>query len=167
MAYNSPHPIAPGNLGHSEYRFVEAPTSLYEQWISTPSCTVVSGQATPSPSMSISRAKSVDGAQRRLGRGGRPATARRIWSNPAMQRTLVRLYLYNAEDSLSTKQMSKLITDLARHRGARARSVLRIPSWFFSRCVSLTFNYNLCAGQKRHNHRDLPSDLKPARPNTN
>ena len=123
MAYTPPHPIALGSLDYSEVRSTEAPNSPCKQWISTPSSTVVSGQATPSPSSSNFSAKSESGTQRRPGRGGRPATARRIWSNPAMQRKLVRLYLYTAQGSLNTKQISKLITDLARHGGAYARSV--------------------------------------------
>ena len=134
MAYTPPHPIPLGYLGHSDSRSSEAPNSPCEQWVNRPSSTVVSGQATPSPSTSTFSAKSINGTQKRLGRGGRPATARRIWSNPAMQRTLVRLYLYTAQGSLNTKQISKLITDLARYDGACARSVLLMPSWFFLGC---------------------------------
>ncbi|KAI8633715.1 ankyrin [Xylariaceae sp. FL1651] len=48
-------------------------------------------------------------------RPGRPATARRIWQQPVMKRRLVRLYLYTDESTLSTKQISQLISALARH----------------------------------------------------
>ena len=47
---------------------------------------------------------------------GRPAMASLIWEDTAMQRKLVRLYLYTSERSLSTKQMSNLITELAREK---------------------------------------------------
>jgi len=45
---------------------------------------------------------------------GRPATARRIWQQPLMQRRLVRLYLYSDESTLKTKQISQLLSALAR-----------------------------------------------------
>lgn len=47
---------------------------------------------------------------------GRPATASLIWEDPTMQMNLVRLYLYTAEGSLSTMQISNLITELAREK---------------------------------------------------
>ncbi|KAI3321352.1 ankyrin [Xylariaceae sp. AK1471] len=44
---------------------------------------------------------------------GRPPTARRIWQQPTMKRRLVRLYLYTDESTLSTRQISHLISAVA------------------------------------------------------
>ncbi|KAK3315458.1 hypothetical protein B0H66DRAFT_344856 [Apodospora peruviana] len=44
---------------------------------------------------------------------GRPATARRIWQQPVMQRRLIRLYLYTTESSLNTRQIGRLLSALA------------------------------------------------------
>ncbi|KAJ2990274.1 hypothetical protein NUW58_g3035 [Xylaria curta] len=46
---------------------------------------------------------------------GRPPNARRIWQQPHMKRRLIRLYLYTAESTLTTKQISQLISALAQH----------------------------------------------------
>jgi hypothetical protein len=63
-------------------------------------------------------------------RPGRPATARRIWQQPVMKRRLVRLYLYTAESTLSTKQISKLLSALARHEENGTRyGILTLPSY--------------------------------------
>ncbi|KAK4182137.1 hypothetical protein QBC35DRAFT_549478 [Podospora australis] len=53
---------------------------------------------------------------KQLGRG-RPAIARGIWQQSVMQRRLVRLYLYTCESSLNTKQISTLLTELAKLEG--------------------------------------------------
>ncbi|KAI8623031.1 ankyrin [Xylariaceae sp. FL1651] len=45
---------------------------------------------------------------------GRPLTARRLWQQPAMKRRLIRLYLYTDQSTLSTKQISHLISAIAR-----------------------------------------------------
>ncbi|KAI3316962.1 ankyrin [Xylariaceae sp. AK1471] len=58
---------------------------------------------------------------------GRPATARRIWQQPAMKRRLVRLYLYTAESTLSTRQISQLISALARHEENGTSTETSVP----------------------------------------
>ncbi|KAJ8130924.1 hypothetical protein O1611_g2703 [Lasiodiplodia mahajangana] len=45
---------------------------------------------------------------------GRPPTARRIWQQQVMKRRLIRLYLYTPESILNTKQISQLISEVAR-----------------------------------------------------
>ncbi|KAI3325805.1 ankyrin [Xylariaceae sp. AK1471] len=48
-------------------------------------------------------------------RPGRPPTARRIWQQQVMKRRLIRLYLYTPESILNTKQISQVISAVARY----------------------------------------------------
>ncbi|KAI1121601.1 ankyrin [Nemania abortiva] len=52
---------------------------------------------------------------------GRPPTARQLWQQPAMQRRLIRLYLYTDESTLNTKQISHLISAIANLDGESKR----------------------------------------------
>lgn len=85
----------------------------------SPATTVVEAVATPSQASVVSPGKPEPPEPKRRKSGpGRPATARRIWQQPIMQRRLVRLYLYSDESTLKTKQISQLLSALARLEGS-------------------------------------------------
>ncbi|KXJ90329.1 hypothetical protein Micbo1qcDRAFT_205923 [Microdochium bolleyi] len=107
-------------------------------------------------------------AKRRKSGPGRPATARRIWQQPLMQRRLVRLYLYSDESTLKTKQISQLLSALARlesgNKGGDDRETeSRIRSTQNELKKLLPQNYHDLRPQSREIARARVSSLRSAR----